>query len=101
MAGDARAKHLKRLRRLRRSARAWSVRAGLLIGATAVLVPYQGLGWTDAIWASLAGGSIALTAWRWMDLRELAAQPVPDPVDPAVAAAQTRERLVSAVRRLP
>jgi hypothetical protein len=99
--GDARAKHLKRLRRLRRSARGWSVRAGLLVGATGVLVPYHGLGLPDAIWAAAAGGSIALTVWRWRDLRELSAQPVPDPPNPALAGAQTRERLINAVRRLP
>ena len=101
MTGDARAKHLRRLRKLRRSARGWSVRAGLLVGAAAVLVPYRGLGWPDAIWAALAGGAVALTGWRWSDYRELAAQPVPEPLDPALAAAQTRDKLVSAVRRLP
>jgi hypothetical protein len=94
MAGDARTKHLKRLRRLRRSARGWSVRAGLLVGATAVLVPYRGLGWPDAIWAALAGGSAAFTAWRWKDYRELAAEPVP----PALSGPQDG-KLAAAVRR--
>jgi hypothetical protein len=99
MAGDARAKHLKRLLRLRRSARGWSVRAGLLIGATAVLVPYRGLGWPDAIWAALAGGSIAVTGWRWSDYRELAAQPVPEPVQPALLGGPVGDKLTAAVRR--
>jgi hypothetical protein len=96
MAGDAREKHLKRLRRLRRSARGWSVRAGLLVGATAVLVPYRGLGWPDAIWAALAGGSVAITGWRWADFRELSAQPVPEPV---IAGPQIGDKLTAAVRR--
>lgn len=99
--GDARATHLRRLRRSRRSARGWSVRAGLLTGATAVLVPYSGLGLIDAFWAAAAGGSIVVAAWRWVDHRELAAQPVPEPVDPAVAGRVARERLISAVRSLP
>jgi hypothetical protein len=99
--GDARARHLKRLRRLRRSARGWSVRSGLLVGATAVLVPYQGLGLPDAVWAAAAGGSVAVTIWRWLDLRALQAEPVPEPVDPALAAAQAREALLAAVRRVP
>jgi hypothetical protein len=98
---DARAKHLKRLRRLRRSARGWSVRSGLLAGATAVLVPYAGLGVYDAIWAAAAGGSMAVTFWRWADFRSLAAQPVPEPVDPALAGAAARDRLMSVVRSTP
>jgi hypothetical protein len=97
---DARAKHLKRLRRLRRSARGWSVRAGLLVGATAVLVPYHGLGLPDAFWAAAAGGSLAITGWRWLDLRALSAQPVPDPA-PALTGTQSGDRLLAVVRRLP
>jgi hypothetical protein len=99
--GDERAKHLKRLRRLQRSARSWSVRAGLLVGATAVLVPYRGLGLPDALWAAAAGGSIAVSVWRWIDYRALAAEPVPEPSDPMLAGAQARQRIANAVRRLP
>lgn len=99
--GDERARHLKRLRRLQRSARSWSVRAGLLVGATAVLVPYRGLGLPDALWAAAAGGSIAVTVWRWIDYRALAAEPVPAPSDPMLAGAQARQRIANAVRRLP
>jgi hypothetical protein len=75
---DSRTRQLRRLRRLHNSARRWSVLAGLLGGACAVLVPYQGLGWPDAIWTALFGGSAALAWWRWNDRRELAAQPLPD-----------------------
>jgi hypothetical protein len=98
---DARAKHLRRLRRLRRSARGWSVRAGLLVGATAVLVPYRGLGLWDALWAAAAGGSLAVTSWRWIDYRQLRAEPVPEAIDPAMAGALARDRVTNAVRRLP
>ena len=72
---DERARYFRRLRRLRRSARRWSVFAGTFAGASVVLVPYGGLGWPDAIWTALTGGTAALTFWRWSDLRELAAQP--------------------------
>jgi hypothetical protein len=96
-----RTKHLKRLRKLQRSARGWSVRAGLLTGATAVLVPYSGLGLPDAFWAAAAGGSIAITWWRWADLRAFRALPVPAEPDPALAGAQAREKLVGIVQRLP
>ncbi|MBN1171118.1 MAG: hypothetical protein JXA67_03000 [Micromonosporaceae bacterium] len=98
---DERTKHLRRLRRLQRSARGWSVRAGLLAGASAVLVPYHGLGLPDAAWAAAAGGSLAIAAWRWIDLRAFAQHPVPAPLSPEMAAAETRARIMNAVLRLP
>lgn len=98
---DARTKHLKKLRRLRRSARGWSVRAGLLGGATAVLVPYQGLGLPDAFWAAAAGGSAVVAFWRWVDLRGFSALPVPEPVDPALAGRPAGQKVLAVVRRLP
>jgi hypothetical protein len=70
-------------------------------GATVILVPYRGLGWPDAIWAALFGGSAALTCWRWNDLRELAAQPVPEPPDPVLAGAAARARIEAVVARFP
>src|SRR5205085_5563719 len=96
---DERARYFRQLRRLRRSARRWSVFAGTFAGATAVLVPYGGLGWPDAIWAALTGGTAALTFWRWRDLRELAAQPAPPalPAGPALV----RTRFEALVARLP
>ncbi|MEE6261094.1 phage shock envelope stress response protein PspM [Plantactinospora sonchi] len=97
---DPRTRHLRRLRGLRRAVRRWSVLAGGLTGAAAILTPYQGLGLPDAVWAAAAGGSVMLTTWRWSDLRALAAQPVPPPPEP-VTAEQARARLVSAVERLP
>jgi hypothetical protein len=98
---DERAKYFRQLRRLRRSARRWSALAGTLAGATAVLVPYHGVGWPDAIWAALTGGSAALTWWRWSDLRQLAAQPAPEPLDPALAGARNWARVEALVSRLP
>jgi hypothetical protein len=98
---DERSRYFRQLRRLRRSARRWSVLAGTAAGATVVLLPYHGLGWPDAIWAALTGGSAALTWWRWSDLRELAARPAPEPLDPAQAAAQTRAKIEAVVSRLP
>ncbi|HEX5597693.1 MAG TPA: hypothetical protein VFX61_17000 [Micromonosporaceae bacterium] len=94
-------RYFRRLRRLRRSARRWSVLASALGGATAVFVPYAGLGPHDAIWAAAAGGSTALALWRWSDLRALAAQPVPAEPDPALAAERSRARLVAMVNRVP
>ncbi|MGK5444926.1 phage shock envelope stress response protein PspM [Micromonospora sp. URMC 105] len=98
---DERARHFRRLRRLRSSARRWSVLAGGLGGAAAVLTPYAGLGLPDAAWAGAAGSAVALAAWRWVDLRALAARPAPPALDPAEAAARSRARLVAAVERLP
>lgn len=98
---DPRARYFKRLRRLRRSARRWSVRAGILVGATAVLVPYHGIGLADAFWAAAAGGSTVVAMWRWRDAREVAARPVPLELDPAQAGALARERLIGVVERLP
>ena len=98
---DARTKHLRRLRRLRSSARGWSVRAGLLVGATAVFLPYHGIGLPDAVWAAAACGSVTLATWRWIDLRALGREPVPELPGPEAAAAEARERVASVVRRLP
>ncbi len=93
---DERTKYFRRLRRLRRAARRWSVFTGTLFGASAVLVPYNGLGWPDAVWTALTGGTAALTVWRWRDLRELAALPPPAPV-PGLA----RTPLEALVAKLP
>jgi hypothetical protein len=98
---DERARYFKRLRRLRASARRWTVLAGTLGGAAAVLVPYAGLGLPDAFWAAAAGGSMALATWRWIDARALAAQPAPPAPDPALAALQARRKLEAVVSRLP
>jgi hypothetical protein len=98
---DQRTKHLRRLRRLLSSARRWSVLGGGLAGATAVLVPYDGLGLGDAGWAAGAGASVALAIWRWRDYREMKALPVPEPTDPATAAAELRRKVVSAVSSVP
>jgi hypothetical protein len=95
---DERARYGRRLRRLRRAARRWSVTAGVLGGATVVLTPYAGLGLIDAVWAGAAGGSLVLAGWRWIDYRELAAQPAPDP---AVAADRARGWIESFVGGLP
>src|SRR2546430_17116916 len=94
---DARTRYFRQVRRLRRSARRWSVLAGTFAGASAVLVPYRGLGWPDAVWMALTGGTAALTFWRWSDLREMAAQPVPDPPPPAL----TRARVEGPVAKAP
>lgn len=94
---DERARYFRRLRRLRGSARRWTVLAGGFAGAAAVLLPYQGLGAVDAVWAGLAGAAGALAWWRWSDARALAALPAPDPLDPAIAG----DRLLSVVAQLP
>jgi hypothetical protein len=98
---DQRARHFRRLRRLRRSARRWSVLAGTLCGAAAILTPYAGLGLLDAAWAAAAGGSTALALWRWSDLRGLAALPAPPAADPGLAGQEARARLVAVVESLP
>ena len=98
---DERSRHGRRLRRLRRATRRWSVLAGALGGAAAVLTPYSGLGLIDAFWAAAAGGSVILAGWRWMDYRALAAQPVPPALDPAVAADRARSRVEAFVAGFP
>jgi hypothetical protein len=98
---DERTRHFRRLRRLRRAARRWSVLAGGFAGAAAVLTPYHGLGLPDAGWAAAAGASAMVAVWRWSDLRELAARPAPAAPDPALAAQRTRERIEGLVARLP
>lgn len=98
---DERARYFRRLRRLRRSARRWSVVGAGFAGAAAVLTPYAGLGLPDAAWAAAAGGSLVLAGWRWADLRRFAAVPAPPPQDPAIAAERTRARLIAAVESAP
>jgi hypothetical protein len=94
---DERAYHIRQLRRLRASARRWSVTAAGLVGVTAVVVPYQGLEAWNAIWAGLAGAAVAMAGWRWADHRALAVQPVPDPPDPALAG----DRWLATIAQLP
>ena len=45
---DERTRYFRRLKRLRGSARRWSVIGGGLAAATAVLTPYAGIGIADA-----------------------------------------------------
>ena len=94
---DDRTRYFRRLKRLRGSARRWSVLGGGLVAATAVLTPYSGVGVVDAIWAGAAGSSVALAWWRWSDHRALAATPAPPPPDPALAG----RRLTAAIERFP
>ncbi|MDT4987986.1 MAG: hypothetical protein QOI74_2080 [Micromonosporaceae bacterium] len=96
MGGDPRARYLRRLRRLRRSARGWTVRAGVFTGAAAILVPYRGLGVWDALWTAAAGGCMALAGLRWSEARAFAALPAPppNPVDPM-------QGIEALIRRLP
>jgi hypothetical protein len=94
---DERARYFRRLRRLRNSARRWSVLGGGLTAAAAVLTPYAGIGLADAAWAASAGASVALAWWRWTDHRALALEPAPPAPDPALAG----QRLIAAVERFP
>jgi len=94
---DERTRYFRRLRRLRHSARRWSVVGGGLTAAAAVLTPYAGIGLPDAFWAAGAGASVALAWWRWSDHKELAALPAPPAPDPALAG----QRFLAAVSRFP
>jgi hypothetical protein len=94
---DQRTRHFRRLKRLRNSARRWSVLGGGLTAAAAVLTPYSGIGIPDAIWAGAAGASVALAWWRWSDHRQLAALPPPPAPDPALPG----QRLTAAIERFP
>jgi hypothetical protein len=98
---DERARYFRRLRRLRRSARRWSILGTGLGGATVILAPYAGLGLPDAAWAAAAGGSLAVAAWRWSDLRTQTALPAPPEPDPALAARRARARVLAAVESTP
>jgi hypothetical protein len=80
---DPRVRHLRRLHRLRRAARRWTVSAAAVGGATAVLVPWAGIGLADAWWAAAAGGSAVVAVFRWLDYRRHAALPVPNPLPQA------------------
>ena len=94
---DERTRYFRRLRKLRGSARRWSVVGGGLTAAAAVLTPYAGIGIADAAWAASAGASAVLAWWRWSDHRALAAIPAPPAPLPAVPG----QRLVAAVERFP
>jgi hypothetical protein len=94
---DERTRYFRRLRRLRGSARRWSVVGGGLTAAATVLTPYAGIGLADAAWAASAGASVVLAWWRWNDHRALAAQPAPPAPDPALAG----RRLLAVVERFP
>jgi hypothetical protein len=94
---DERTRYFRRLKRLRNSARRWSVVGGGLTATAAVLTPYAGIGIADAVWAGTAGASAMLAWWRWSDHRELAATPAP----PAPGPALPGQRLSAAIERFP
>lgn len=94
---DERTRYFRRLRRLRGAARRWTVLAAGLATSTAVIVPYQGIGAADAVWAGLAGATGVMAWWRWQDARQLAASPAPAPPHPALAG----ERWLSALAQVP
>ncbi|GAA1782054.1 hypothetical protein GCM10009682_00390 [Luedemannella flava] len=98
---DERARYCRRLRRLRRATRRWSVLAGVLTGAATVLTPYAGLSVIDGAWAAAAGGAVVLAGWRWADYRALAGQPVPPVADPTTVAHRTRLRIEEWVGAVP
>ena len=93
---EERTRYFRRLRRLRNSARRWSVVGGGLAAAAAVLTPYAGVGLPDAFWAAGAGASLAFTWWRYRDFHEQAALPPP----PAASALAGRG-LLAMVERFP
>ncbi|TQS44827.1 phage shock envelope stress response protein PspM [Cryptosporangium phraense] len=76
---DARALHLRALRKAKNKARTWTVWAATLGGSALVAVPYAGLGLPDIFWAGAAGGATAMAILRRRDHHELAAAPVPLP----------------------
>lgn len=84
---ETRDQRLRRVRRLRRAARRWTVLGAGLTGATAVLTPYAGVGVPDAFWAAGAGVAVVMAVFRWRDHRALAAQPLP-PERPQVGPAE-------------
>ncbi|MFC7527135.1 hypothetical protein [Actinoplanes sp. GCM10030250] len=97
---DERTRYFRQLKRLRGSARRWSVLGGGLTAAAAVLTPYAGIGLADAAWAAGAGASAVLAWWRWGDHRELAATPAPPPSLPEPGLTKALGRTVlSEVRR--
>ncbi|MBA3488928.1 MAG: hypothetical protein H0T78_05165 [Longispora sp.] len=97
MVKDPRSRYFRKLRRLRRSARWWSVVGMALTGAVAVLLPYHGIGMHDVFWAAGATGSLALAYWRWVDFRTLRAQGPP----PAVEQLDPVSRVVGMLSRHP
>ncbi len=98
---DARTRYFRRLDRLRRSGRRWSVLAGGLTAATAVLLPYHGIGLPDVFWAAGAGTTGMLAAWRLSDARALAAQPAPPASDPLATADRARQLIEGVLMGLP
>jgi hypothetical protein len=98
---DEHARYDRRLRRLGRAARRWSVLAGALVGAAATLTPYAGVGLPDAFWAAAAGGSAVLACWRWVEYRALAAHPVSPARAPDMSADRVRRRVDAFVTGLP
>ncbi len=98
---DPRAQYFRRLRRLRHSARRWSVLAGGLTAATAVLLPYHGIGLPDVFWAAGAGGTGVLAWWRLAEAHALALQPAPPAVDPTATADRARQVIQAVLAGLP
>lgn len=97
---DPLARHRRRLRHSAGSVRRGAVATALLAGASAVLLPYHGLGLPDAGWLGLTAGAATWTVFAVRAHRQLArAVPLPAPARGS-AARPASDRLVAARRVL-
>lgn len=100
--GDPTVRHERALNRARSAVRRRVIAAAGLTGATAVVIPYRGVGWVDVVWAAAAtaAGASAVFAGRY--LRQLQRRPPPVRVPRRTSAARPAiDRLTRAGAALP
>lgn len=100
--GDPAVRHERAINRARAVARHRIIAAASLTGATAVLVPYSGVGWVDVLWAAAATGAGASAVLAGRYVRKLERRPPPVRVPRHASAARPAiDRLTRAGAALP
>lgn len=94
---DPYARHGRRIARASSRARAVTVCAAVTTGASAVLVPWHGVGAPDAFWVAATAGTLTGAAFAWDRVRRLG-RTAPPPARPArsSAARPAMDRLAGA-----
>lgn len=92
------ARHRRRLLRARASARLSTVVAATSTGATAILVPWHGVGAPDSFWLALTAGTVTATALSWQRVRQLVRTPPPPALPRSASSARPLMDRLSAAR---
>lgn len=96
---DPLARHGRRIGRAQARARVASVGAAVTTGASAVLVPWHGIGAPDAFWVAATAGTMTAAAFAWQRVRRLVHAPPPVPRPSRTSTARPAMQRLAGARR--